>query len=527
MSSSPTDRRKAANLLVTLRSRGIKVWRDVDRLRYQAPQGSLSADDLEALGAAKADLIELLQLSSSGKAVTQQIGPRLPFDEVPLTFGQKLFWNCLQLEERPSVRAIAGAWRLTGPLNITCMRECFSELVRRHESLRTRIVAIGGVPRQIVDAPTDYELETSDLSGVSSGDQAEGIRKRLERIVNEPFAVQAGPLFAATLIKLRDEEYVLAVAMDHIISDIASLGIVWREIFSLYPHILRGLPCELPGVYVQFADYAVWQQRTEQAWAKQHAAYWEQRLAVSERLAPLEHAVLAEKAHIGWRRQRVHFTDHFSDRLRKLRRERKTSSAMITLAAYVAFLLRWSEVTAAVIPFTNLGRHQAKLDSTIGYFAIPLYLRVETRADDTFPDLLDRLIEEYCVAYECSDCGRLAAATPTPGFVWNPRFNWIPEDLGMGDRETQALKSDACLKVEPYSIEILARDDIEWEEDSVLEMSLSEGEGGVAGFLTYRGDRFAQQNIERFVRSFELFAEHLLSQPVSTLQLLSSLSVTA
>ena len=519
MISSEGRKQKAADLLVVLRSRGIKVWRDSGGLRYQAPRGLLTQDDLEKLGEMKADLIELLRQLSSDEVVEQQIAPRLPSDRVPLTFSQQLWWSCLQLEKRPSTRSIAGALRLTGPLNVVFLQKCFSDLVRRHESLRTRIVVAEGVPRQVIDEPIEYQLDVSDLSRLSNGEQIGGITKLLERIIYEPVPVEAGPLFATSLVKLSDEGHVLIVAMDHIISDVASLGIVWHEIFTMYGQSVRGLPCSPPNTSVQFADYAVWQQRTNQNWVKQHDAYWKKRLIAGKRLRPLGRDAMQEGIHVSWKRQPIRFGEGLSKRLRALGRENKTSCAIVTLASYMAFLLRWCDVAELIVAFISIGRHHAEVEKTIGYFGGPLYLRVETAEGDRFLDLLTRVTREYSIAYEHSDCGRVAAGKPTPEFAWNPRFNWIPEELNTSNYDINGLESNISLKVEPYRLEDLAGSNIEWDGD--LEMVASEGSDGLSGFLVYRTDRFAAQSIERFARSFELFTEQLVRQPGAPLPISS------
>ena len=84
MIPSKDGKEKAADLLVLLRSRGIKIWSDNGRLRYQAPKGSLTQDDMERLGAVKADLIEMLQRASSNEDVGQQITRRLPSEPIQI-----------------------------------------------------------------------------------------------------------------------------------------------------------------------------------------------------------------------------------------------------------------------------------------------------------------------------------------------------------------------------------------------------------------------------------------------------------
>lgn len=502
----------ASDLLVRLRSRGIKIWGDNGRLRYQAPKGSLTHDDVEKLGAAKAALIELLQQASPNEAVERQITPRLPSDRIPLTFTQKFWWTCLRLEKCPSMRSVAGAVHVTGQLSFKHIHQCFSELVRRHESLRTRIVTIDGVPWQVVDEPGEYHLECRDLGRSPVEEHAVQIRELVEQLTHEPFSVAAGPLFTASLIKLGDKEHVLVVAMDHIISDAASLGIVWREILAMYAQSIQGRLPVFPHKSIQFADYAVWQQRTNQSWKEQHETYWRKRLTGATRARALENDAMSATGCTGWRRQPVHFPESVTERLRTLCHEKKTSIAMITLTVYTAFLLRRSAAADIVIAFVTLGRPQPKLENTIGYFSTSLFLRVEMPEGASFFDVLDRVTEEYSTAYQHTDCGRVAAQHPTPEFAWNPRFNWIPREFAVDTENSQSgIDSSISLRVEPYELDVLPRDDIEWDGD--FEMVTSAVKDQVSGFICYRTDRFAALSIERFARNFELFAGQVVKKP--------------
>src|SRR6185503_17956257 len=84
--------------------------------------------------------------------------------KLPLSFAQQRLWFLDQLEPGSSFYNVPAAVRLSGRLNVEALERTLSEVVRRHEVLRTRFIAIDGEPVQVVDAPEPLKLEVVDLS---------------------------------------------------------------------------------------------------------------------------------------------------------------------------------------------------------------------------------------------------------------------------------------------------------------------------------------------------------------------------
>ena len=97
------------------------------------------------------------ELKRSKASKRQQIRRR---DPCPLSFAQQRLWFIAQLEPDSATYNCLDALRLTGKLNLPLLHQTFSEVVRRHEVLRTTFELVGGEPMQIVSAeiklnPTD------------------------------------------------------------------------------------------------------------------------------------------------------------------------------------------------------------------------------------------------------------------------------------------------------------------------------------------------------------------------------------
>src|SRR5262245_49085953 len=85
-----------------------------------------------------------------GSSRVQEIPRRREGDRFPLSFAQQRLWFMHQLVPASGVYNCPAAVRFTGALNIAALAQSFTEVVRRHESLRTRFSAPDGNPIQIV-----------------------------------------------------------------------------------------------------------------------------------------------------------------------------------------------------------------------------------------------------------------------------------------------------------------------------------------------------------------------------------------
>lgn len=499
-----------ADVLLSLRSRGLRVWVENDQLRYQAPRGVATAADLETLRGLKTAIIAFLQQSTPSSPVELPLAPREKADRVPLTFSQQRWWNLFRLAERPGLRTVCAAVRLMGPLDVQALRAALAELVRRHEALRTRIVVADGVPAQIVDESGHSNLDFVDMSMLAKDDGELRTRRQIEALAQEPVDLAKGPLWAATLVKIGPREHVLAIALDHMISDGASFRTLWGEIAALYGQLARNLPVTLPRHAVQLADYAVWEHRTRHAWEQTHGAYWRERLADARRMRLFSRETVPQGTPAEWASVPIRFGASLTARLSEVTRAERTTLVMAALTIFAATLLHWSGETDVVVPVVTSGRLDPQLQQSIGYFAAHLHLRIELLPEDTFIDLLKRVTTEYARACEHHDSSRIVAHSPPPPFAENPSFNWVPREFSIRPfGRMQGATPDDEIRIEPHSYQMRPRDDV--DRDAELSVGLSDSIEGVKGAIWHRTDRVRSATIEAFGLQLRRFAELLAS----------------
>jgi hypothetical protein len=509
----------AADVLFKMRRRGMKIWAENGELRYQGPIGILTQEDISMLRGLKPLIVAYFQQTLPRKATEPLLIPRDSQSPVPLTFCQQWFWNVYDLERRPSFRFVSQTVRLSGDLQIETLRRSLAEIIRRHESLRTRLVTVDHVPMQVIDEPDEFHLEIADLAGLSRIEQSTEAKRLVETLVNEPLSVAAGPVFKASLMRLSDDEHLLAIAMDHIISDGTSMVVLWRDLFSIYAQFARGLTWSLPNMSLQYADYAAWQQCVARPWAERHDSYWREHLVGARGLQLFESAVGGRADCVSWSALPIRLGTRLSMALRELSRTERTSLAMTVFTAYVATILRWCNESDIVVLFLTTGRLHPDVENTIGFFGHPLFLRIALLRNDTFVDLLRRVSTEYGTAYEHDDSARLLAQVPIPEIAFNPAFSWNPTEFNASPSAYIGTPALEALGIEQVEFDLTFNGQLIW--DGEVRVDLSETPGGVAGAIGYRADRVPSLAIERFERNFRGFLEALVTDPKGGMAALS------
>ena len=160
----------------------------------------------------------------------------------PVSFAQQRVWFLHYLEPTIASYNLPVAVRLTGPLDVGALEESLSEVVKRHDALRTSFPVYEGRPVQVIAPVRQVALLEIDLSGVPH-------RRRAERRppVRWPSARRPDRstwrrdrCSAPRCLRLGRDEHVLLLTMHHIVSDGWSMGVLVRELAALYDALRRG-----------------------------------------------------------------------------------------------------------------------------------------------------------------------------------------------------------------------------------------------------------------------------------------------
>jgi hypothetical protein len=371
---------------------------------------------------------------------------------------------------------------------------------------------------QEISDSVDPELWVIDLSATADGQREAEVIHQIEKLILEPIDVASGPLFGARLLRVRDDEHVFIVAMEHIISDAFSINILLRELFAVYFLKFKGHAFSLPTVPVQFPDYAIWQRNAERSWLEKHGAYWNERLKGCSRLRFPVDECLQTGTRVGWGTVPVRVGRGLREELYQWSQRRRTTLVMAVLTAYIGLVSRWCNVSEVAIQYQTDGRVSQKVANTIGFFASPLYLSMTLREDDSFLDLINRVTEEYCDACEHADFCYMVAQVPQPEFTRNTAFNWLPQGSVNIDLSDLGGSEDV-ITLSPVRFEHPMTRSLGFDgEPSVL---LVEADGEILGDVYFPLSRFSVDTMSRFGRNFLAFIEALLRRPEERVKNLS------
>lgn len=486
-----------------LRRKGVHLWIENGVLRYRAPKGVITADDIAALHRLDNSQLSALtthrERSSPQPSLATGMRPRL----APLSFNQLAHWQLREASDHRPIRQVAFVTRINGPLQVTAMKEAVAVVRDRHEALRTHIVNVNGEIMQEATEHTKDTLQIVEMSNVPAYERASEIRAQIASAIVDVSNYFVDPLSIVVLLKLEEAESVLILAMDHIVSDGVSRSILEDEIFSAYEQLVSGRQVSLPVVRMQYADYAIWQRTMLAEYIKTQGA------AGSAWCRTRFPADASARGGEGWGQVSFTINGQVRSALEEWARRKGTTLVMTVLTAYVALVIRWCQVFDTLVHVTFNGRTSRLIENTIGYIAYPLYLHVATDERVTFIELLGIITAEYCRACERPNFYHAYTLNPRPEFTRNTCFNWVP-------KRGSPTRADLPTGSESTRRSHVAHEDLLLEHLNVdVEPGVGFQDTGreISGAVVFPRAQFSAHSMARFSRALGLFLDGIVTSP--------------
>jgi amino acid adenylation domain-containing protein len=427
---------------------------------------------------------------------------------LPVSFAQERLWFLNQVGLVGAAYNMPMALRLKGRLDVPALERSFSDLIRRHESLRTRFIVQDGVPYQVIDPPASVAMQIEDLSHIPDTEERERrLHERMTRDQLHRFDLEQGGLLRVVLVRLGEEENALLITMHHIASDGWSLGILNSDLSALYRAHALAEPANLPDLPVQYADYAVWQRQ----WLRgsvldEQLRYWRERLqdAPPHLELPTDRPRPAVESFRGADLE-FELPGALCNALREIAQQSGATLFMVLLAAWQVLLSRWSGLEDIVVGAPIAGRRRREIEGLIGFFVNTLALRTDLSGTPTFRQLLERVKEVTLGAYAHQDVpfeALVKELRPDRNLARQPIFQVA---IAMQNYPEQRLELPGLT---------WTRRDAAWSTTHFdLSLYFFEKGEGFQAFLEYATDLFEGRTIERMAGHLRTLLEGIVTSP--------------
>ncbi|SNT48360.1 amino acid adenylation domain-containing protein, partial [Rhodococcoides kyotonense] len=358
-------------------------------------------------------LFDAPSVSALAAAIDTQTdqGPRLDLvarerpARIPLSLAQQRMWFLNRFDPTSSAYNIPVAVHLSGVLDADALAAAVTDVVERHETLRTIYPSDANGPHQVI---------------LSARDASVGIdrRRTTERDVTSDVLTSLGAAFDVetdvpvriSLFELTDTEHVLVVVVHHIAADGSSVVPLTRDVMIAYSARAQRETPQWAPLGVQYADYTLWQREmlgdvedtTSTAYAQ--TEFWKSALAgLPDQLdLPFDRPRPPVQSLAGGEIP-LELDAELHQALTEIARVSNASLFMIMHAAWAVTLSRLSQRGDIAVGSPIAGRGEAQLDDLIGMFANTIVFRTHVRWDETFADFLRSVRDTDLEAFAHAD----------------------------------------------------------------------------------------------------------------------------
>lgn len=458
-----------------------------------------------------AQLAERIDAGSSGDADRPKLVAAPHDGPSQMSASQLRSWFQYRIDGPSPVNNIPFAARLTGPCDIDALVAAVSDVVDRHESLRTTYREIDGVPYQVVNPATGVAVRRA------RGDDETWLQAELDRERKHCFDLERDLPVRAALLSTPDG-HVLSLVVHHIAADHWSAGVLFTDLLTAYRARHAGQPPALAPLPVQYADYAAWQAALladDAGIVEAQREYWKRQLegvADDVGLRPdfprppipsgagdsVEFAVGADT--------RAKLVD--------LTRELGITEFMLLQSAVAVLLHKAGEGVDIPLGTPVAGRSESELDQLIGFFVNILVLRNDLSGNPTIREVLGRTREMALTAYAHQDLPfdrMVDAVSPVRSLSRNPLFLvvvHVREELPTGQIIDTGPDGDTTFTALEPTFDVAHAD---------LSLNFFATADGYHGHVIYRPELYKRSTIERLARWLGRVLDGFAANPDQTL----------
>ncbi|WP_375484806.1 amino acid adenylation domain-containing protein [uncultured Mycobacterium sp.] len=412
---------------------------------------------------------------------------------LPLSASQLRTWFAYQIEGPSEANNVPYAVRLSGPCDVDALVAAVSDVVARHEILRTIYTEIDGVPYQVVDAAAEVPVRQATGAG------EQWVQAQLDTERRYRFQLEREWPIRAALLRTNNQEHVLSLVVHHIAIDHWSGGVLFADLLTAYRARCAGQTPSWAPLPVQYADYAAWQRdllSEGHGIARAQRDYWTRQLEGLPEDTGLRPDFPRRPAPSG-AGDCVEFRIDSQTRgtLSELSRELGVTEFMLLQSAVAVVLHKAGGGADIPLGSPIAKRSEPELDQLIGFFINILVLRNDLAGNPTLREVLRRARETALGAYAHQDLPFdrvVEAVSPVRSLSRNPLFQvvvHVRDHLPTARVIDTGAAGDAVFTVLEPTFDIAHAD---------LSVNFFGTDGGYHGNIIYRTELYRRATIERF-----------------------------
>ncbi|HLO85983.1 MAG TPA: amino acid adenylation domain-containing protein [Nostocaceae cyanobacterium] len=456
--------------------------------------------------------IAFIQANNSG-LVIPPIQPIPRTQPLPLSWGQERLWFLDQLEGANAIYNMPSAIQITGKLNIKALEQALTEIIHRHEILRTTFPTVNGIPVQAIASPVPVTIPILDWTSLPQNLQSENIQLEITKAAQTPFDLANDSLIRLEALQLAEENHILLVTLHHIIFDAWSSDIFLQELITLYQACINQEPSHLIIPSIQYADFAHWQRQWLQGEVlATQLNYWKQQLsgALPVLQLPTDYHPQPSTQNYQGSQQSINISQEVTASLKALSGQAGATLFMTLLTAFKLLLSRHSGQEDIIVGVPVAGRNHLGTENLIGFFINSLPLRTDLSGNPSFEQLLRKVREITLDAYQNQDIPfekLVEELRPERSLSRHPFFDVM---FNMNNASSVALELPG-LTFEPLQF-------AQPESKFLMTVFVQEVEAELKINLVYRQNLFSPERISNLLQQFAYLLQQIAAKPDSPIQ---------
>lgn len=373
--------------LSEMEKRGIRLNEQDGNIKYHAPKGALTPEDIQFLKANKSEIIKILK-HREGKAVLQ-IDPEQQYEPFPLTGIQEAYFlgrnNTYQYGGVSCHIYMEIEYPFLDPDRV---EEVWNQLIDRHGMLKT-VFRQEGYQQELPEVPYFQIIRANGKQGSLE------IRSQL---ADKMYPVDRWPLFDIGVSDLGDSS-ILHYSTEFLIVDWTSIWMLLSEFEAIYFRQQK-----MPRLKLRFRDYVLAERQMKHTLKyKRDQQYWLERIPdikAAPKL-PQDHRKQLQNT---FRRMQMEIPPERWEQIKAKCKSAGVTPTSYVLAAYAKVLARYSETDEFTINMIMLNRQplHEQVNQIIGDFTSNTLIPVTMREYRPF---FNEVLEINQAVFEALDHG--------------------------------------------------------------------------------------------------------------------------